>query len=244
MAIFRTQGDFDWVEDGGILSHHTQSFGGNGRGTEEWDSADRVKEKSWINRYEYEAQLISDICQEHDLTKIIELGSGPGGLANKINSIHPTELNYTLVDKPNAKLQWKELNHKATNFEVIDLNNNFSTETLDEDYDLIIANDFLEHIANVTDCLVQSYNISKDNAKMFVSVPNWRMGHSFQYQGLFDHDNWVHTMYAHGWKVETLYRSKIPCPPLPKLSSEETLPDSFINSWNIYYLANKIKING
>lgn len=240
MAIFRHPNDHKWVENGGILKSHNISFGGNGSGTQEWEDVDRLKEQAWVDRYNYEAKILSKICKKNNYTKILELGSGPGTLADTLNQIHSKKLHYTLIDKPHAKSQFKALNYNATKFKVLDLNNGFDSKELDKDYDLVICNDFLEHIANVTDILVTIYNLTKKDASLFVSVPNWRMGHSFQYQGLFDHDNWMHTLKVHGWEPYMLYPSPLKCQPLPRLSSEETLPENFIDSWNLYYETKKI----
>ena len=240
MAIFRTKDEPNWS----IVKSHLQPYGGNGVGTDEWDpdKDTRIFEPSWIERYNHEAKLISNICTDNNFTKILELGPGPGKLADTINNIHPTKLDYTLIDKPYAKEQFEKYNHKATKFITMDLNNNFDTTELKGPYDLFIANDFLEHIANVTDCLIQSWNLGHENSRFLVSVPNWRMGHTFQYRGLFDYDNWVYTMRVHGWEVEKVYKSNLQCAYSPKLSSEESMPDGLIQSWNWYFEGKKINI--
>ena len=238
MALERIQNELQHS----IVQSHTQPYGGNGSGIKEWNPKNdaRIFEPAWVERYNYEAKMISNICTDNNLTKILELGPGPGKLADTINNIHPTKLNYTLIDKPYAKEQFEKNNYKATQFITRDLNNNFDTTGLKGPYDLFIANDFLEHIANVTDCLIQAWNLGSENSRFFVSVPNWRMGHSFQYRGLFDYDNWVYIMHMHGWKVKKVYGSNLKCAHSPKLSSEETMPDFLIQSWNMYFEASKI----
>jgi len=240
MAIIRTKDEPDFS----IVKSHLQPYGGSGGGTDEWDPNrdTRIFEPAWVERYNYEANIISNICTNNNFTKVLELGSGPGKLADTVNNIHPHPLDYTLIDKPFAKLQFEKYNHKATKFIVKDLNNNFVTDDLDNNYDLFIANDFLEHIANVTDCLVQAWNIGSENSRFLISVPNWRMGHVFQYRGLFDYDNWVYIMKIHGWEVENVYKSNLQCAYSPKLSSEESMPDELIQSWNWYFEGKKINI--
>jgi hypothetical protein len=77
---------------------------------------------------------------------------------------------------------------------------------------------------------------------MFVSVPNWRMGHTFSYRGLFDYDNFVYFMYTHGFVFTGVAGSPLKCPHSPKQSSEETMDDELITSWNWYMLFDKIKV--
>ena len=245
MSIYRTQGEKELIENFKIIKNHSLKYGGNGSGEKEWDpkTDSRIFEPAWEERYNYEANIISQICTEYNFSKILELGSGPGKLADTVKNTHPQKLNYTLIDKPNAKIQNKNHGLKCDKFIVKDLNNKFDTSGLDSPYDLIIANDFLEHIANVTDCLISCYNISHDSSKILISVPNWRMGHSFQYKGLFDYDNWVFAMEAHGWKCEVVYPSNLKCQYYPKLSSESLMPDELIQSWNWYFIGSKIKTN-
>tara|TARA_Y100000385_G_C12873007_1_gene542387 strand:- start:75 stop:797 length:723 start_codon:yes stop_codon:yes gene_type:complete len=240
MAIIRTKDEPDFS----IVKSHLQPYGGNGVGTDEWNPNrdTRIFEPAWVERYNHEANIISNICTNNNFTKVLELGSGPGKLADTVNNIHPIELDYTLIDKPYAKEQFKKYNHKASKFITMDLNNNFNTTKLKGSYDLFVANDFLEHIANVTDCLVQAWNIGSENSRFLISVPNWRMGHVFQYRGLFDYDNWVYIMKIHGWEVENVYKSNLQCAYSPKLSSEESMPDELIQSWNWYFEGKKINI--
>ena len=67
MAIFRHPNDHKWVENGGILKSHNISFGGNGSGTQEWEDVDRLKEQAWVDRYNYEAKILSKICKKKQL---------------------------------------------------------------------------------------------------------------------------------------------------------------------------------
>jgi trans-aconitate methyltransferase len=238
--MIRTNGDNGLLKNL-IINSHQLKYGGLGNGEKEWDieNDNRIFEPAWEERYNYEAKIISEIIQNNNYSKILELGCGPGRLADIIQDITPLELIYDLVDKPQAKLQNEKYNFKHNEFFVKDLNNGFDTEGLKENYDLIIANDFLEHIANVTDCLVNCYNLANENSKIFISVPNWRMDHYFQYRGLFDYDNWVYTMEVHGWKVESVYPSNLSCPYYDKLSSERFMPDELIQSWNWYFVGSK-----
>jgi len=241
--MIRTDGDRELLDDPNlsIIKNHQAKYGGLGIGVEEWDveKDSRVLESSWVARYNHEANILCNIIKDNNISKVLELGSGPGRLADTIQKGLDSEIIYDLVDKPNAKLQNDKFNYKCNKFFVKDLNNGFDTSGLEDEYDLIIANDFLEHIANVTDCLVNCYNKGSDNSKLFISVPNWRMGHSFQYRGLFDYDNWVYTMEVHGWKVEGVYNSNLACKYADKLSSESSMPDQLIQSWNWYFLASK-----
>ena len=239
--MYRTKGDMNLVSNPEMFipKRHETKYGGLGKGEKEWDieNDNRIFEPSWTQRYKYEAKIILDIIKNNNYYKILELGSGPGRLADIIQKEYP--LDYDLVDKPNAKLQNEKYNFKCNKFFTKDLNNGFDINGLEDSYDLIIANDFLEHIANVTDCLIQAWNLGSENSRFFVSVPNWRMGHSFQYRGLFDYDNWAYTMEVHGWKVESVYPSNLKCQFAEKLSSESTMSDELIQSWNWYFVGSK-----
>lgn len=116
----------------------------------------------------------------------------------------------------------------------------FDISGLDNDYDMIIANDFLEHIANPSHVLYQTRNITKDKAGFFISVPNWRMNHEFIYRGLFDYDNFIYFCKIHGWEPESVYSSPLKCDYKNKLSSEETLPEEMVDSWNWYIYTKKV----
>ena len=240
--MHRSKGDIDLLNnpDYFIPNRHRLKYGGLGDGEEEWGSKDnRIFETAWEKRYELEAEIISDTIDNNNYSKILELGSGPGRLADTVQKMNSTNLHYDLIDKPNAKKQNEKHKFKCNKFFTKDLNNGFDTEGLEDTYDLIIANDFLEHIANITDCLVNCYHLGHKDTKLFVSVPNWRMGHSFQYRGLFDYDNWIYTMAAHGWITDVVYGSNLECPYSPKLSSESTLADELVKSWNWYFLTSK-----
>jgi len=213
--------------------------------SDEWkdeESASRIEEETWIHRYKYESGLISGICKDIKSKKILEFGPGPGKLADMIQNEIEYDMSYTMIDNPYAKKLFEKNKFKGK-FLVKDLMNYLDTSDLDNDYDFLIANDFLEHIANPSNLLSESYKITTDNAKFFISVPNWRMGHSFIYRGLFDYDNIIYTMKIHGWEPIECYESfhQISSESLiPKLSSEDEMPDELLSSWNWYFLCDKI----
>jgi SAM-dependent methyltransferase len=198
----------------------------------------RVDIPSWQHRYEYEAGILADIISNNEFSKIIELGSGPGELGQKIINSVKTPVDYTFIDQPGAKEIFDDRSYKGR-FDVIDMMNNFDTTTLDRDYDFLITNDFLEHIYNPSIVVQECYKIIKDGGKMFVSVPNWRMGHTFIYRGLFDYDNFIYFMYTHGFAITGIYESPLKCQGSPKESSEASMDDQLITSWNWYMLFDK-----
>jgi 2-polyprenyl-3-methyl-5-hydroxy-6-metoxy-1,4-benzoquinol methylase len=213
---------------------------------DEWkdsESASRIDEESWIVRYEYESNLVSELCRDNNFKKILEFGSGPGKFADMVQKKIDHNVSYTMIDKQYAKELFEKNKFKGK-FLVKDLMNYVDTSDLDDNYDLIIANDFLEHIANPSNILSESYKITKDKAMFFVSVPNWRMGHTFIYRGLFDYDNIIYTLQIHGWDPTSIWVSPIEVPSswkkIPKLSSEEYLPDELLLSWNWYIGCDKI----
>jgi SAM-dependent methyltransferase len=235
MAIFRTTNEHLLTLYKKDQARHHFEFETEWQG----DDVSRVDEPSWQARYDYEASLLKNIINDNSFENIIELGSGPGELSQKIVGNCNTELDYTLIDRIGAKKVFEDRNYKGT-FLVKDMLNDLDISDLRNDYDFLITNDFLEHIYNPSLVVQRCYNIIKDGGKMFVSVPNWRMGHTFAYRGLFDYDNFVYFMLTHGFKLSGIAGSILRCESSPKLSSEETMPDELITSWNWYMLFDKI----
>ena len=234
MAIYRTPGDAAFKNYGEQAVEAISPF--------EWaDEVDksRIDEPSWISRYKYEAALLADVIKENNYKKVLELGSGPGMLAQYILELLP-DLDYSFVDKQTSKTIFEKRGFKGGKFYVKDLMHSFDISELDTDYDLIIANDFLEHIANPSHVMYQARNITKSSATFFISVPNWRMNHEFIYRGLFDYDNFLYFCKIHGWEVESVAGSPLRCSHYPKQSSEEALPNELIESWNWYFYTTKI----
>ena len=94
--------------------------------TNEWEDAGRLQEDAWKARYEYEAALIGEVIQHNPHTKnVLEIGSGPGILSQKILESFP-DLNYHLVDKPFAEKYFKEKGFKGKFF-IKDLSSSFDT---------------------------------------------------------------------------------------------------------------------
>jgi 2-polyprenyl-3-methyl-5-hydroxy-6-metoxy-1,4-benzoquinol methylase len=209
---------------------------------DEWNSNNgqtRDLDPIWEQRYKHEAGMIASVCKENGYGKILELGSGPGRLGQCVMEKIPN-CSYSFVDKYAAKQEHEARLFKSNGFYVKDMMNSFDISDLDTDYDLIIANDFLEHIANPSDVLYKARSITKDKAGLFVSVPNWRMGHGFIYRGLFDFDNWVYCCKVHGWEVDAVGESELKCQPLPRESSESMLSDNLLDSWNWYFVCKKV----
>jgi len=203
--------------------------------TNEWEDTGRLQEDAWQRRYEYEASIVAEVIQQNPHIKnVLELGSGPGILSQKILE-HSPDLNYHLVDKPFAEKYFKENGFKGTFF-VKDLSNGFNTEGLLEKYDLVITNDFIEHVFNPHAILDAVYNLTTPESVFFISNPNWRMAHQYVYRGLFDFDNFIYLLYTHMFDLEGFYGSELKTPPYPKLSSETLLPDENLTDWNHYML--------
>jgi 2-polyprenyl-3-methyl-5-hydroxy-6-metoxy-1,4-benzoquinol methylase len=201
---------------------------------DEWmslDSIARLDQKIWDDRYEEECGILSQIISENNVKHILEVGSGPGILCNKILKVHKNVV-YNLIDIDAAKKV--NLERKlGGNFFTTDLNNGIDVK-LKNKVDLFIANDFLEHIQSPAKVILDAKEMMNDDALAFISVPNWRMGHAWIYRGLFDWDNFIHFMWQHGFSFLHYTPSHIKCPYSKKLDSESTMPDEMINSWNFY----------
>lgn len=203
----------------------------------EWEgeSIDRIKEPAWEQRYEYEAMIINDIISKNkNIKSVLELGSGPGVLSQKIIEVNPN-LTYHLVDKPHAKKYFTEQNFKGKFF-IKDLSSSFDTKGLLKKYDLVITNDFLEHVFNPSIIVQTIYKLTNKDSIYFISNPNWRMAHQWVYRGLFDFDNFIYFLYTHKFKLEGFYGSQLKTPAYPRITSESLLPEENLTDWNHYLM--------
>ena len=201
----------------------------------EWEDAGRLQETAWQERYNYELSLIVEVLKQHPhIQNVLEIGSGPGILSQKILEQFPY-LNYDLVDKPFAKKYFDDNNFKGTFF-VKDLSNGFDKGGLLDSYDLVITNDFLEHVYNPHAIIKAIYELTNKDSVFFISNPNWRMSHQYVYRGLFDFDNFIYLLYTHSFNLIGFYGSQLQTPNYPKLSSETLLPDEHLTDWNHYML--------
>ena len=227
MGLFRvTHTDFE------------QGFSMNDFDTEhanEWEGTGRLQEAAWQERYNYEAAIIVELLKQNPHIKnVLEIGSGPGILSQKILEQSP-DLNYHLIDKPFAKKYFVENNFKGTFF-VKDLCNGFDNEGLLDSYDLVITNDFLEHVYNPHAIVKAVYELTNKDSIFFISNPNWRMSHQFIYRGLFDFDNFIYLLYTHHFDLVGFYGSQLKTPPYPRISSETLLPEENLTDWNHYMI--------
>ena len=111
-----------------------------------------------------------------------------------------------------------------------------SEEVFEGNYDLVIMNDFLEHVTNPHLILKTVYNLTHTDSIFFISNPNWRMGHPFIYRGAFDFDNFIFMLHFHCFDLEGFYGSLLKTPFFPKLDSEKMLPDENLTDWNHYFV--------
>lgn len=207
-----------------------------------WDSDyDLVDHWGWEARINYESHIIKSIIETHKTDKILELGCGTGNLGDKV--IRATDVTYHMIDGESAKRAHARRSYKG---EIIikDLLDSFDTNGLQTDYNLVIANDFIEHIRNPSLVLetVREKLTTKD-AYFFASTPNWRMKHHFYYPGLFDFDNFVKFFHQEGFDVIEQWESWSTNVNIrdSKLDSEQLVPDSRLYDWNYYLLFERIK---
>jgi len=209
-----------------------------------WDNDyDLADPGGWENRYKHEANILFNIFDSvQEIKSIIELGSGPGKLGDLVLNIRK-DLVYDRVDGPSAKRAYERRKYKGRYFYVQDLFDSFDCTEIDEKYDLIIMNDFLEHIRNPSLILQRCReNLSDSKSHIFISTPNWRMKHHFIYPGLFDYDNFIKFMIFEGfqfvgqfpsWSTKVHIRT-------PKLTNIETiLNEESKYDWNWYLLFKK-----
>ncbi len=200
-----------------------------------------LTDSGFSERYKYEGKIVSDLVDEFELESVLELGSGPGALAQRILEYSPKLEHYDMIDGPGAVKVHKIRNYKGR-IKAYDMMNGLYLHDFPYEmgtYDMIVINDFLEHILNPSSILRTCYTVSNKNSKLFVSVPNWRMGHSFFYPGLFDYDNFIKFLMLHKFKPTNIFGSNMKTPKYTKLECEETLPDTLLDSWNWYIICEK-----
>ena len=205
----------------------------------EWDDTSRINEQSWQSRYDYESDIAKSIIESYKVKSVLELGSGPGILSQKIQS-KVSGLSYTLLDKPFAKKYFDD-NNFVGKFIVKDMSIKLDHDGLEEKYDMIMANDFLEHVFSPSLILQSMNKLTHENSVLFISNPNWRMSHQFIYRGLFDFDNFLYMFYTHGFESEGIFGSPLKTPNYPRTSSETLLPDENLTDWNHYFVFKKRK---
>jgi 2-polyprenyl-3-methyl-5-hydroxy-6-metoxy-1,4-benzoquinol methylase len=206
--------------------------------TNEWENASRLGEQGWDNRYDYEAELVRELINESKVHTVLEIGSGPGILSQKVQGSIKTPLTYHLVDKPFAKKYFDEHNFKGQFF-VKDIAMDLDTEGLLPKYDLIVINDTLEHLIAPSNMVKKIHALMDATSTLFVSVPNWRMAHQFLYRGLWDYDNFIYFMHIHGFEMDSVYPSCLMTPDYPKTDTEESMPEELRRSWNWYFVMKK-----
>lgn len=206
----------------------------------EWENTTRLAEQGWENRYAYEAALLREVIVENKAKTILEIGSGPGVLSQKIQKLLPYPVTYHLVDKPFAKKYFDD-NKFEGKFFVKDIAMDLDWEGLEAAYDLIICNDTLEHLIAPSNVVKKIRGLMHQGTTFFVSVPNWRMAHQFLYRGLWDYDNFIYFMYIHGFELDSVYPSCLQTPDYPKTDTEESMPEELRRSWNWYFTMRKKK---
>lgn len=195
----------------------------------------------WDYRYKHEQNIINNVIQTHKIKTILELGCGPGGLADKILTASP-DLIYHMVDGKSACDEHTRRNYKGAFF-VKDLKYSFEHSDLNSDYDLIITNDFLEHITNPSLILSTVYDkLTGSDSYYFCSSPNWRTKHEFYYPGLFDYDNLVKFFRIHKFELIAQFPSWATHVPIrtERLHSEQIVAQDKLFDWNYYLLFKKI----
>ena len=226
MSLFRTSNPEPFVNMKDMDTYHSHEWAEGG-------SLERIQEQAWIERYEYEAMLVNSLITSNpNIKTVLEIGSGPGALSQLILKANP-DLQYDLIDKPLAKKAFEELKHKGRFF-VKDLAEQFDTTGLSSQYDLVIMNDFLEHVTNPHIILKTVHQLTHTDSVFFISNPNWRMGHPFIYRGAFDFDNFIWMLHFHGFTLEGFWGSILKTPFYPKLDSEKMLPDENLTEWTHY----------
>jgi 2-polyprenyl-3-methyl-5-hydroxy-6-metoxy-1,4-benzoquinol methylase len=230
---------FRHPNDPGFKSHYLNEHSEQHQNLEWTTEANgqlRDSEEVWQQRYEHEKKLIINESNITGESYVLELGSGPGYLGQLI--INETGCNYTFVDKIGAKQLFDEREYKGK-FIVQNMMDEIDVTPLTDKYDVIIANDFLEHVSNPGNIIRNLHRHTPDHTLFSISVPNWRMGHDWIYRGLFDFDNFVYFMYTHGWEGVSVSSSPLVTPDYPKIETESGMPDGLRRSWNWYFTFKK-----
>ena len=206
-----------------------------------WDNDyDLEDPNGWETRYTHEANVILTVCKENaPINTILDIGSGPGRLGDLVLGVN-SELIYDRVDGESAKRASLRRGYRGRNFYTQNLFDSFDVSEIEDKYDLIVMNDFLEHIRNPSLIMQRCReNLSKPRGLVFISIPNWRMKHHFFYPGLFDYDNFIKFMIFEGFSIHCQFpswRDHVPIR-VPKLVNVETsMNDESVFDWNWYIL--------
>ena len=210
-----------------------------------WDNDYDLKDPGgWENRYRHETAVLLNVFDMiPDINYILEIGSGPGKLGDWVIRAK-SNIIYDRIDGPSAERANKRRQYLGRNFYVQDLFDSFDCTEIIDKYDLIIMNDFLEHIRNPSLILQRCReDLLPSTGHVFVSVPNWRMKHHFFYPGLFDYDNFLKFMTFEGFKFKAQFASWSQEVHLrtPKLVNvETTMSPHSTYDWNWYLLFEKV----
>ncbi len=129
------------------------------------------EDESQIKRAKGQFEFIKDICSEKSID-ILEIGAGSASLSKMIKDKN-SSININLVE-PGTK--WEEY-YKENDLKKV---SDFYPDNKISNYDLIIASHWLEHTSNLDNTLKNLKKNMRENAKLFIEVPNcdqfyWRL---------------------------------------------------------------------
>lgn len=106
--------------------------------------------------------------------KLIDIGTGPGWMLEKIYSIHKTNLRYFSLE--NSKLGISQQKPYVNNFQ------NFSSRLLKHKFDFIIMNHVIEHIKSPVKFFKNIINLLSSKGIIFLGTPDFYSAMAIRYR--------------------------------------------------------------
>ena len=129
-------------------------------------------ENSHKNRLDF---LVEDLkLNELRNQKIADIGCGLGFIYNRLSP--DTQQNYYGYDGA-------DISNQPFQYQKIDLDN-FSIPDKHNFFDVALCFETIEHLTNPYNCLVETKNILKQDAILYLSIPNVKTEHNTIYPGL------------------------------------------------------------
>lgn len=132
--------------------------------------------------------------QDHD-QKILEIGCGEGSLLallSRENQVHGVDISSSGVEKTRQKgipCHLADASNERLPFE-------------DSFFDVVICLETIEHVENPHRMIWEIKRALKENGRLLISIPSYKILHPYIYPGLFSKDNFTEFLKLNSLRVE------------------------------------------